>query len=407
MSVGDLVILGTLALAAYSYAAYPALLWLVARRRPAPGAGPARWPAVSIVLPVHNEGAQIAEVLEHLLALRYPGARQILVVSDASTDMTDEIVALYRDRGVESIRLPARAGKSAAENAAVTHLRGDVIVNTDASVRVEPGALRALVAALADPRTGVASGRDVSVSVNRAEANGAEAGYVGFEMWLRGCETRLGGIVGASGCLYAIRAELHREPVAPGLSRDFAAALRARAHGYRAVSVPEAICLVPRAPSLRQEYRRKVRTVTRGLATLFAYRSLLNPLRDARFAWMLASHKLSRWLVPVATVAAGAALAWHARTDAGARVVLALGGVVGVAAVVGWLWPARRPLPRALALVTWGVAANVAVLYAWVRLLSGRRDAVWEPTRRAGSPAAAPAQHHRQRAQHDMEVLQR
>ncbi|HXI33158.1 MAG TPA: glycosyltransferase [Gemmatimonadales bacterium] len=404
----DLVLLGALALWVYSYAGYPALLWLASRRRtPRPEPGPVRWPAVSIVLPVHNEAAQIAEVLERILALDYAGPRQIVVVSDASTDMTDEIVQLYAARGVELIRLPSRRGKSAAENAALGRLTGHVIVNTDASVRVERGALRALMTALADPHVGVASGRDVSVSVNEAEANRAEAGYVGFEMWIRDLETRLGGIVGASGCLYAIRAELHREAVGPGLSRDFAAALRARARGYRAVSVPGALCVVPRAPSLHQEYRRKVRTVTRGLATLLAYRRLLNPLRYGGFAWMLASHKLCRWLAPVAAVAAAVALAGRAAAAPWARVCLAAGVVIGLLALLGWTWRARRELPRALAVITWGVAANVAVLYAWLRLLAGRRDAVWEPTRRAGLPAAAAPQHHRHRAQHDLEVLQR
>jgi cellulose synthase/poly-beta-1,6-N-acetylglucosamine synthase-like glycosyltransferase len=408
MIMTDIVLLGALALWVYSYAGYPALLWL-ASRRPAPrrDAGPVRWPAVSIVLPVHNEAAQIAEVLERILALEYSGPRQVVVVSDASTDMTDEIVQLYGARGVELIRLPSRRGKSAAENAVLGRLTGAIVVNTDASVRVERGAVRALVTALADPHVGVASGRDVSVSVNETEANRAEAGYVGFEMWIRDLETRLGGIVGASGCLYAIRAELHREAVAPGLSRDFAAALRARARGYRAVSVPEAVCVVPRAPSLRQEYRRKVRTVARGLATLLVYRRLLNPLRYGAFAWMLASHKLSRWLAPVAAVAAAAALAGRAGADPGARALLAAGVIVGMLALVGWTWRARHGLPRVLAVVTWGVTANVAVLYAWLRLLAGRRDAVWEPTRRAGLPAALPAQHHRQRAQHDLEVLQR
>src|SRR5207244_8057022 len=96
-------------------------------------------------------------------------------------------------------------------------------------------------------------------------ANRGERTYVGYEMWVRDLETRLrggggggGGIVGASGCLYAIRAGLHREFVPENLSRDFAAALIARRHGLRAVSVPGAVCFVPRGASLRQEDRRHV-----------------------------------------------------------------------------------------------------------------------------------------------------
>ena len=64
------------------------------------------------------------------------------------------------------------------------------------------------------------------------------------------------------------------------------------------ISVHEAVCFVSRTPSLRDEYRRKVRTMTRGLETLFYKRQLLNPFRYGWFAWMLFSHKLCRWLVP-------------------------------------------------------------------------------------------------------------
>src|SRR5207248_1094853 len=106
--------------------------------------------------------------------------------------------------------------------------------------------------------------RDVSVGEGEDGRTG-EGSYVGYEMWIRDLETRLGGIVGASGCLYAMRTELHRRKIRDDLSRDFASAMTAREAGYRAVSVPDAICYVPRTPSLHQEYRRKVRTIDRGI----------------------------------------------------------------------------------------------------------------------------------------------
>src|SRR3989441_10396402 len=98
-------------------------------------------------------------------------------------------------------------------------------------------------------------------------------------MRLRDLETTVQGIVGASGCLYAIRADLHRCYVPEALSHDFAAALTAREHGQRAVSVHEAVGFVPCSESLRQRNRRQVRTITRRLATLAYKRALLNLLR--------------------------------------------------------------------------------------------------------------------------------
>jgi len=408
----------SLGLGLYSYLGYPAILRVLSlfrgspRSRAATGE-PGVWPCVSITIPVHNEAAVIARTLERLLELDYPaGRRQILVVSDASTDETDDIVGRFAARGVELLRLPERRGKTAAENAARPYLKGEIIVNTDASVRVHPRGVMHLVAAFADPSVGVASGRDVSVTNVDERANPGEQAYVGYEMWVRDLETRVHGIVGASGCLYAIRSDLHMRFMPDELSRDFGAALVAREGGYRAVSVREATCYVPRSASLRREYRRKVRTMARGLSTLWYKRALLNPGRYGLFAWMLLSHKLCRWVVPWMALPMTAALAWLAPQHWWAGATLALGGVAALVAALGWAWPDAKPLPRVMALPAYAVSGNVAALHAWVRALGRRGTAVWEPTRRDGEragmlPATPPAEHHGGREQHDLQVLER
>lgn len=377
------------ALAVYAYAGYPLLLWARARRLPQRGAwpDPPEWPRVSISLPAYNEERQIAGALDAVLALDYPRDRlQVLVISDASTDATDRIVQGYAERGVELLRMPRRGGKTVAEQAGAAHLRGEIVVNTDASIRLHRDALKALVRPFADPSVGVASGRDVSVGPGESGQNHGEAGYVGYEMRVRALETRLGGIVGASGCLYAIRAELQRHRIPEELSRDFAAALVARVHGYGSVSVDDALCYVPRASSLRREYARKVRTISRGMDTLLHLRGLMDPRRHGGFAWRLVSHKVCRWAVPPAAVAAVPALAVAAPAHPWAWALLAGAALLMLAGAAGWAWPEGRTMPRPLALAAFAVLGNVAVLHALVRLARGVPDHVWEPTRRA--PAA-------------------
>lgn len=378
----------------YAYAGYPAVLWLLTRGRRAADAvgacaGPSEgepefdWPAISISLPAFNEAESIAGTLDRLLALDYPAdRRQVVVVSDASTDGTDAIVRGFSDRGVELVRVAERRGKTAAEAAAIPRLTGEIVVNTDATISIPPGSLKPLIRAFADPTVGVASGRDVSVSSLEDESNRPESGYVGYEMWVRSLETRFGSIVGASGCFYAIRRQLHRPEFPDSLSRDFASCIIARKHGFRSVSVDEAVCYVPRAGSLDAEYRRKVRTMARGLSTLWYERSVLNPFRYGRFAWMLASHKLIRWLVSLTWPAALAGLALLALACAVLWPVPAAAALVLGAGLVGWRMSRGRRTPGRLATVSYAVAGAVAGFNAWMQALRGRRTAIWEPTRR-------------------------
>jgi len=374
------------AVVGYAYFGYPVLLLLLARvvpRRAVP-AVPSPWPMISITVPAYNEERAIGATLDRLLELDYPAdRRQILVVSDASSDRTDEIVRGYQDRGVELLRMPSRGGKTAAENAARPLLRGDIVVNTDASVRIARDALKPLVTQFGDPTVGVASGRDVSVARMDETANLGESGYVGYEMWIRDLESRVSGIIGASGCFYAIRVALHRSLVPEALSRDFAAAIIAREQGFRSLSVNEALCFVTRTANLHSEYRRKVRTMARGMETLYYKRHMLNPLRYPMFSWMLFSHKLVRWAAPWA-MAAGAvallALGWSepwARWPAG---VVVIGAVL---ALIGWNWPASRPMPRLVAVPTYALTGSLAAIHASLKAMRGELNPIWEPTRRA------------------------
>jgi cellulose synthase/poly-beta-1,6-N-acetylglucosamine synthase-like glycosyltransferase len=380
------LVLIPVALYFYAYLAYPALLMALRPFRPAPRdwPDPQFWPVISIVVPAYNEERAIRRTVDSLLELEYPpDRRQILIISDASSDGTDEIVREYADKGVELLRLAQRSGKTAAENAALPLLRGSIVVNTDATIRILPSALKPLIRVFQDPTIGVASGRDVSVGDLAEEASLSESGYVGYEMWVRSLETRVGSIVGASGCFYAIRRELHESLVPAALSRDFASALTAREHGLRAVSVDEAVCLVPRATSLRREYTRKIRTMARGLETLWYKRHLLNPFRHGMFAWMLASHKLARWVVflvaPVGVVAL-AVLSLESPVAAGLLGGALIGSILGLIALRA---PEGKSVPRVFRLCGFVLATHMAGFLAWTRALRGELNPIWEPTRRS------------------------
>lgn len=377
----------SIGLVAYAYFGYPLALLAVRLVRQAPRVvreEPNEWPFITIMIPAYNAQVTLRPVLEALVASDYPAhRRQLLVVSDGSTDGTDALVGEYASRGVELLRIEGRVGKTELENRAFDSLRGEIIVNTDASVTIAPDAVRKLVTALQDPTVGVASGRDISVASVGATGHASEAAYVGYEMWVRDLETAVGSIVGSSGCLYAIRTELHRRTLPGRFSRDFSSALWAHLNGMRAVSVREAICFVPRSANQGIEYQRKIRTMSRGIQTLFYHGRLLNPLRHGLFAWALWSHKLVRWLVPWALIAAAVA-ALAVAGDGRLQLLVAVGVGVGLAlAVAGWLWPRSLTAPRVASAAAYLVSGSVAGIVAWKRALLGEGAPVWEPTPRA------------------------
>src|SRR6185437_14565924 len=144
----------------------------------------------------HDNRAVLQRGTQHCRDTRSTACRRLSCGSETDRSDLGRIIRRHRrhrshlpDRGVELLRLDTRRGKSAAENAAGGVARGEIIVNTDATIRILPDALKALIRTFADPKVGVASGRDLSVaSVSDAAlptAATGESGYVGYEMNIR------------------------------------------------------------------------------------------------------------------------------------------------------------------------------------------------------------------------------
>lgn len=391
--LGWSLIVAPVLLGGYAFVGYPAVVWAWSRLRhpyvlpPAP-ARDADWPELTILIVAYNEERRLKKTLDHALSADYPRARlNVLVVSDCSSDGTDSLVTNFGDERVRLFRMPERSGKPAGENAAGPHLRGDIVVSIDASILIPRDSLKPLVRALLDPKVGLSSGRDISIGDESREGNKAESSYVGMEMTLRSWETRIHSIVGASGCFYANRRHLQMVQLPPELARDFAAASIARAHGYRAVSVDDATCLVPRTPTLKAELRRKSRTMGRGLDTLVYLRQMMNPFRYGNYAFMMASHKLVRWVLFPSL------LGWligplFLISTAPLALILAVGMLTGLAlARLVIVWPDNKRLPRFIAFPGYVFISIVAGWAAWLHLLRNEKSAMWEPTQRPVSDA--------------------
>lgn len=294
--------LASIAFVAYTWMVYPLLLlalrWL--RPRPIRAHATAEDPFVSVIVPVHNEQKNIAAKLENCRELTYPAARlEILVASDGSTDGTEAIVRGFqeRDARVRWLASEQRAGKSGVQNLAASAARGEVLFFTDASTRMDAGALRLLVDVFADPRAGLVTAKvhfgDPADAVGRGQGF-----YWRFEFFLRQMESDLGLLGTASGCAFAVRRSLFR-PLPTCYGDDCIAPLDVRLQGYRVVQEPSALVFDSMPQGIDGELRARVRMTARNWSGTWARPALLNPLRFPLTAWGLVSHKLLRWLTPV------------------------------------------------------------------------------------------------------------
>ena len=294
-------------LIAYVYLGYPLLLALWGRLRPRPVRKrpfSQPWPSLSIIIAARNEAARLPARVDNLLALDYDGPRELIVVSDGSTDDTVRILARYGDR-VRVIDLPA-GGKPQALNAGVAAAHGDILIFADARQRFTEGSLRALVSNFADDRVGGVTGElilDCETTSTASSISEGVGAYWKYEKWLRRKESAIASTVGATGAIYALRRVVWQPLPKDTLLDDVLAPMRAVLAGWRIVFEEEAIAFDRTSADAAAESRRKRRTLAGNYQILAQEPRLLIPFVNPVW-WQYVSHKFGRLLVPWALLAA-------------------------------------------------------------------------------------------------------
>jgi cellulose synthase/poly-beta-1,6-N-acetylglucosamine synthase-like glycosyltransferase len=329
---------------AYVYVGYPALLMVWAMLKGPSQSNPQSDPrsairtprrGVSIILAARNEAARLPARVENLLALDYPADdRQIVVVSDGSTDDTLTVLSRYGD-AIEVVDAPGR-GKAAALNAGVARAKHDILVFADARQMFAPDAVRALVAPFADPAIGGVTG-ELLLDGEAPEVTGRRAGterrqtpgdrrsradrgpgrrasddrrgrlastiaegvglYWRYEKQLRRLESAVGSTLGATGAIYALRRSLYQPLPEHTILDDVLAPMRAVLAGSRVVFSEQAYAFDRAAVDASAEQRRKVRTLAGNVQILAIEPRLLMPIVNPVW-FQYVSHKLGRLAVP-------------------------------------------------------------------------------------------------------------
>jgi cellulose synthase/poly-beta-1,6-N-acetylglucosamine synthase-like glycosyltransferase len=365
----------------YIYVGYPVVARLAARvAGKALRTDATTRPSVTLVITAYNEAKGIREKIENVLALDYPSnLLDVIVASDASNDDTDAIVKNGGWDHVKLLRVEGRKGKTACQNAAVACATGEIVVFTDATTRIDKHALLAMVANFADGQVGCVAGLLVYEGRGRNLTASGGVSYWGYEIALRQAESRLGTLVGVSGCLYAVRRCAY-QPIPPNLISDFVIAMRMREQKLRTVLETQAICFEETLDRGKQELAMRVRVAVRSIAALVSERRYLNVLRDPLFAWQLWSHKLLRYLSPywlICTLVSSAVLVHEPLY----RTMFVVQLAVLLAGLAGFALQARARELGILSKPYYFLLTNIASMIATLRYFSGARMVTWTPIR--------------------------
>lgn len=361
------------ALVVYAYVGYAVVLLAMTRLRRKPIVRRDIRPSVSVVMAARNEERSLPGKLANLSAVNYPpDLLEVVIVSDGSTDGTDEILLAAGSR-VIPVLLPAASGqpggKAVALNEGVRHATGEIVVFLDARQTVDPDAIAELVSCFAGAEVGAVSGELLLESTGGStEGLGI---YWKIEKMVRKLESASGSTVGVTGAIYAMRRELFCD-IPPGtILDDVYVPMTVVRQGKRVIFLPSAVARDRLFVERGKEFSRKVRTLTGNYQLLRLAPWILSPANPLLFRFL--SHKLARLIVPLCLIV----MLMTSAASGGPlyRSLFLLQMAVYLLAAIGVVAPrAQRFKPVGIAQTF--VMLNVAAALAFYNFVAGR-NRVW------------------------------
>ncbi|MEA5046228.1 MAG: glycosyltransferase family 2 protein [Petrimonas sp.] len=376
----------------YTYIGYGIVLWMAVKVKELFSSQkvfelPEVLPEVTLFITAYNEEEMVDEKMANCLSLDYPRDKlHIFWVTDGSNDGTNERLANYQD--VTIIFQPQRQGKSAAINRGMKSVTTPIVIFTDANTSINRKAVKEIVKAFTDSRTGCVAGEKRIVTEEKdVVSSGGEGAYWRYESALKDLDSRLCTAVGAAGELFAIRTSLFQEMPEDTLLDDFVLSLQIALIGYRIAYCRSAYATERASLNMQEEEKRKVRIAAGGIQAIGRLWPLFNIFRYKCLSFQYISHRVLRWTVtPVALLLLlplnlfllypEAASVWLYQVFAAGQLLFYL------LAVLGWILSKKSIRTKYLFIPYYFLFMNLNVFKGIAYLKNFKGLAVWEKAKR-------------------------
>lgn len=390
MDLLDILVIFLLLPVVYCYLLYPYLVQLAAKRFfRSHIVDDSYLPTISVILSAHNEELVIRSSVASILSQDYPSEKvEIIIGSDGSTDRTNTILAELSSKhtNIRTYCFDEQRGKMMTLNDIVRHATGEILYFLDADITLSPNSFRIQVRHFKDNTVGIVGGSYHIHSHDEAGHFASESEYASLEQRIRKSESLMSSTINVYGGNYSMRRYLWRDLPSPLVHDDVYVVLSAISQGKRVLTELESVAVDHYERSMKEEFKRKERSASRGYLTL-SYFPELTSLSGGTIALYLWSHKILRWLSPLFVLVASILFIINTLMIGDAvRYALVFTGLFGLIAVfIGYMLQKRGDNPSLLGKLGWFIYMNAAYIKGTFTYIFDRDQHTWVKATRVTS----------------------
>ncbi len=258
-------------------------------------------PTVTVIVAAYNEEKVIADKLSNLISNDYPKDRiEYIIISDRSTDRTDEIVKdfieVHPNLRMKFLIAREHKGKTNAQNEAQKYATGEILVMTDANSFLEENSISELVSCFTDEDIAYVCGRLKYINADSSVTADLESTYWEGDLQQREIESRIQTITAGNGAIYACRNSEYYD-FDPLYGHDSVMPVYYASKNLRAIYNPDAVAYEKAGEVIKDEFKRKVRINRVIFHELATGVKTLNIFKYKWFSYFYFGHKICRHLL--------------------------------------------------------------------------------------------------------------
>ena len=335
------------------------------------------FPSITVLCPAYNEESVIEEKIKSFLNLDYPKDKiNMIVISDDSTDGTNEIVKKYiKDYNIQLVVQKPRKGKQSGHNLVEPLIITNYVLSTDANSIFHQKAVKELVKTMkSDDKIGMVSGELKLLKDDNKDSG--EGYYWKYESWLKRMESKFHTIIGANGSIFLIKrkyfTQIHHASV-----DDFERALIILRKGLIVKYNPKAIVYEDVTQKATEEINRKIRIIAQEWFALFRQKTVFT---NIIISFLLFSHKIIRWLLPLFSIFILISNCFlFSSTFFVVTFIVQL--LIYILGILELLLETKRKTIKPLKIFAYYTAMNYAAFMAFVKFVKGKEYATWNTIR--------------------------